>query len=90
MFPMWVAKEIMLACIIGNISRGILKECVKRFPGGNTSGPKYLQIEGRAEILLVAASQWANMCSDTFKGVLLGRRGKGLRRTSGNMYGVMG
>ena len=55
-FPVWVAKEIMLASIIGNILRGILKECVKRFPGGNTSGPEYLQIEGRAEILLVAAS----------------------------------
>ena len=71
MFSMWVAKEIVLASTIGNILRGILKECIKRFPGGNTSGPECLQIEGRAETLLVAASQWANVCSDAFERVSL-------------------
>ena len=35
MFPMRVAEEIMLSCIISNILRGILEECVKQFPCGN-------------------------------------------------------
>ena len=33
MFPMWVAKKIMLACIIGNVLRSVLEERIKRFPG---------------------------------------------------------
>ena len=79
--PMWVAKEIMLLCIIGNILRSILKEHVEGFPCGNAGRPEHFQVEGRTKIFLVTASQGTTMGSDTLKSASLQGRGKGLRRT---------
>ena len=71
MLPMWVTKKIMLLCMTGNVLRSILEEPVERFPCRDTGGPEYFQIESRTKILLMAASQWASVGSDTFKGVSL-------------------
>ena len=71
MFPMQIAMEIMLSCIIRNILRGILEESVKWFPCENTSRPEHFQIESRTKISLVVTSQWASMCSDAFEGASL-------------------
>ena len=88
--PMWVAKEIVLLCIIGNNLGSILKERVEGFPCGIASSPEYFQVEGRTKILLVTASQWTSVGSDMLKSVSLQGRGKGLRHAWGNTYGSMG
>ena len=83
-------KEIMLSCTIGNILRSILEESGEWFPSGNTSRPEHFQIEHRTKILLMATSQWASMCSDTFEGASLQRWGKSWRHIWGNICGGSG
>ena len=46
MFPMGVAKEIVLPCMISNILGSILKERVNGFSCGNTGGPEHFQVKG--------------------------------------------